>query len=247
MDILKLIKSHRSIREFEKAKEPNNHVNIQDIVKTAQQASTSKNLQAYSVIHVTDKTIKRSISEVCNQTHVVESHFFLVFCADLYRLNLVSKSHLKEMKHEYTELLITAIIDTALFAQNVMLISESQGLGGVYVGGIRNDPRKICELLNIPKLVFPVFGMSLGFPAKKPLLKPRLPLESIFKENYYEDQDELDKIRQYDEEMKAYYKKRSSKEKLKEETWSEKVSDIISDELRPHIKEFLNEQGLLIK
>ena len=88
-----------------------------------------------------------------------------------------------------TEQLLVATIDTALMAQNVAVAAESVGLGLCYVGGIRNHPEAVADLLKLPEHVYPVFGMSLGYPAQNPEVKPRLPLAAILKDDHYDDSD----------------------------------------------------------
>lgn len=68
-----------------------------------------------------------------------------------------------DIEKGYTETFILATVDTALVAQNIMIGAESAGLGGVYIGGIRNNPQEVCELLTIPQHVYPVFGMCLSY------------------------------------------------------------------------------------
>ena len=58
------------------------------------------------------------------------------------------------------------------------LAAESLGLGICYIGSIRNNTQAVIELLGLPRLVFPVTGMTLGWPAAEPLIRPRLPLSA---------------------------------------------------------------------
>ena len=44
----------------------------------------------------------------------------------------------------FVQQFIIATVDVALTAQNAMIAAESLGLGGVFIGGIRNDPEKVC-------------------------------------------------------------------------------------------------------
>ncbi len=57
--------------------------------------------------------------------------------------------------------------------QNSALAAESLGLGICYIGAIRNDPKQIREFFDLPDLVFPVFGMTLGWPVDPPLSTPQ--------------------------------------------------------------------------
>ena len=57
-------------------------------------------------------------------------------------------------------------------AQNLVTAAESVVLGTVYLGSILNDSEKICELLKLPELTFPVIGLGIGYPNQNPQLKP---------------------------------------------------------------------------
>lgn len=63
-----------------------------------------------------------------------------------------------------TENFIVATVDVALAAQNAAVAAESLGLGIVYIGGIRNRSEEVAELLGLPYLAYPVFGMCLELP-----------------------------------------------------------------------------------
>src|SRR5690606_31594133 len=81
---------------------------------------------------------------------------------------------------------IVATVDTALAAQNAVIAAESLGLGAVYIGGLRNNIEQVSELLRLPELVYPLFGMCLGVPAQSPMTRPRLPLDSILHTDTYQ-------------------------------------------------------------
>ncbi len=119
---------------------------------------------------------------------------FLVFCADLNRLEAVCRIHDIAAEKGWAEQFVTATVDAALLAQNVLLAAESLGMGGVFIGGIRNDPQTVCELLEIPDQVYPVFGMCLGWPAHDPPPKPRLPADAILFTDRYPQQLDADML-----------------------------------------------------
>ena len=108
-----------------------------------------------------------------------------------------------------TEQFIIATVDTALYAQNLVVAAESAGLGICYIGALRNDPARVTEILDLPQQVYPVFGMCLGYPDQDPEVKPRLPLSVVLKENGYNTDGEAEAIAAYDERMRAYYAART--------------------------------------
>src|SRR5699024_1127224 len=134
-----------------------------------------------------------------------------------------------------------AVVDTALFGQNFALAAESMGYGICYIGGVRNNPKQISELFNLPEHVIPLFGMTVGVPFKVNDVKLCLPVEAIvhddgyYKEKYHEQLDTYDEVTSY------YYKRRTNIRK--DFSWIEKVRDYLSTEKRPHLVEFVQAQG----
>jgi nitroreductase len=242
--IIEQLRSHRSIRKY-KDRLVEDRL-LETILETAQCAATSSHVQAYTVVRVNNRQNRREIAELSgSQVWVAEAPVFLVFCADLNRLEKVCGMHGKEMTRGYAEQFIVATVDTALFAQNAMIAAESQGLGGVYIGGIRNNPEKVCELLHIPERVYPLFGMCLGYPDHHPPRKPRLPLKVVFKTDQYDQEPDEALLKEYDQVTNRYYKSRDSNQK--DETWSSQMASLLSKVTRPHMKTFLQDRGFFVR
>lgn len=240
---LKLMQSHCSVRCY--SSEPVTASLVRSILTSAQCASTSSFVQAYSVIQVTDDTIRKEIAGIAGgQIWVEKAPVFFVFCADLTRLVQSCSTHNLTSEFGYTEQSIVATIDAALFGQNVLLAAESEGLGGVFIGGIRNDPHAVCALLDIPEHVYPVFGMCLGYPDQVQDTKPRLPLDSILKMGKYHLTDDQ-VLQEYDEVTRKYWASR--KNNIKEESWSEQMAEFSSKKTREHMKDFLVAKGFFQK
>jgi nitroreductase len=243
-DIIGLIKSHKSIRKF--LNKPLEEDIIKEIISCAQAASTSSFMQAYSIISIKDMHKRRTLFELAGkQSYIMECPLFLVFCADLHKFEIACNLNNSIMAAGYTEGFIIATVDAALAAQNAMLAAEALGLGGVYIGGIRNNPAEVSKLLNLPDNVYPVFGMCLGYPDDNPDLKQRLPLKTVCFEDEYALDEKLDLIKQYDEDIKSYYLERTKGDR--NDTWTEQMARHTSMPLRPHMKEFLQSKGFLKK
>lgn len=239
-EVIRLLQSHRSIRKF--SRQPLSQEQIETIVRSAQMASTSSNVQAYSIIGVTDEEKKKRLAhESGDQKYVEECPLFLVFCADLYRLQFACRMHNQEMAYGWMESFIVATVDASLAAQNALVAAESMGLGGVYIGGIRNNPAAVSELLQLPPLVYPVFGMCIGYPAQDPLIRPRLPMRAVYHENVYRSASYAEDIHSYDEEMRAYYIKRTHGKR--KTTWSQEMAEKFREPVRTHMRKYLEERG----
>ena len=81
-----------------------------------------------------------------------------------------------------------------------VIAAEAVGLGCCPISAIRNAPEQVSQLLNLPKHVFPVAGLALGYPADgSRRISPRLSLETTVHVDQYNDVDVADRINAYDE------------------------------------------------
>ncbi|WP_018132327.1 oxygen-insensitive NADPH nitroreductase [Effusibacillus pohliae] len=237
---IEILQNHRSIRKYKPT--PLTEEQVEAIVRSAQMASSSSNVQAYSVIGVTDPNMKKELAALAgNQAYIEQCPLFLVWCADLYRLREACAMQNTEMVHGTMENFIVATVDTALAAQNAAVAAESMGLGIVYIGGIRNNPREVTKLLRLPELVYPIFGMCVGVPDHDPGIRPRLGSEAIFHQNTYDAGKFKREIESYDRVMRDYYLRRTNGKR--DTVWSKEMSDKFRQPVRTHMRSFLEEQG----
>lgn len=243
-EVIKAIQNHRSIRKFEDKLLSDEQ--IKTIVESAQAASTSSYVQAYSIIGIKDPDKKKKLAELAGgQDYVAENGHFFVFCADLYRHQLLSEKHDQDTSQvlESTEKFMVAVIDATLAAQNAVLAAESMGLGAVYIGGLRNNLDEVCKLLKTPPLVLPLFGVAVGYPAQMPDQKQRLPLQHIYHEDEYEQNKEnyMEQLEQYDEEISQYYEQRTNGKR--KDTWTGQMAGLLARPSRMYMKEFVEGKG----
>ena len=198
--VLPVLLSHRSVRAYRDKPVPDGL--LETIVAAGQSASTSSNLQLWSVVAIEDKARKERLSELCGgQKHIRDCPLFLVWLADGSRI--ARAAELQGVKAEgldYVEAVMLAVVDAALAAQNAVVAMESQGLGIVYIGGIRNNMDKVAEELKLPPYVFPCFGMCVGWPSESVTakVKPRLPQPAVLHRETYTVAQEAAPIAAYD-------------------------------------------------
>jgi len=191
---------HASVRSYKP--DPVPVPMVEAIVSAGQRASTSSNLQAYSVLAVVDADRRARLAELCGQQeHVAQAPVFLAWCADLSRLDRVCHMRGYEQEARYVESFLVAASDAAIAMQTAALAAESLGLGMCYIGAIRNHPQKVIDLLELPRLVFPISGMTLGWSAVEPFIRPRLPLNAILHWERYDTSDEPQALAMYDRSM----------------------------------------------
>ncbi|UCG24210.1 MAG: NADPH-dependent oxidoreductase [Chloroflexota bacterium] len=250
---IELIYQHASIRRYKS--DPVDRNLVEEIVAAGQRASTSSNLQTYSVIAVGDREKRNRLAELCgNQEQIRQAPIFLAWCADLSRLDRICVRRGYEQVTEHVESFLVSTVDAALAMQNAALASESHGLGMCSIGAIRNRPRDVIALLGLPELVFPISGMTLGWPDVEPRIRPRLPLNAVLHWESYSKHGEEEAIRQYDESMIAtgiYSGRQASgkgqKAAVSEYGWAEHSARRASLALRTDLRQILAEQGFLLR
>ena len=229
------IKAHKSIRAY--TDQPIMAEQLDEILAAAQQAPSSSFLQAVSIIRITDKALRTQIMQLsAEQPYIASAAEFLLFCADFNR----HKQIVPDAKTGFVEQLLIGATDAAMMGQNALVAAESLGLGGVYIGAVRNHPAEIGELLGLPELVIPLFGLCLGYPAQDPQVKPRLPRALVVHENRYQPLNKT-LLAQYDDDMRAYYASRTSNNK--DQSWSSQITAILGKEARPYMLGYLQQQG----
>ncbi len=186
-EVLETILNHRSVRAFLPRALPEGTLEL--LVAAAQSASTSSNLQFWSVVAVQEPERKSRLAELAGQQQFIrDAPLLLVWLADLSRIGRIAAERQAQVEGtHYIEEFIVGIVDAALAAQSALIAAESLGLGTVYIGAMRNLPERIAEELGLPPHVFAVFGMSIGYPdPDRPTdIKPRLPQSLVLHREQY--------------------------------------------------------------
>jgi len=219
--VLETILSHASCRAFLPDAIP--PATLEAVIAAAASAPTSSNLQVWSLMVVEDPARKARLAALAGgQKHIVQSPTFLVWLADLARLGTIARQNQASVEGlNYLELFMVGLVDAALAAQNAVVALESLGLGSVYIGAIRNNPEKVAAELGLPKLVFPAFGLSIGYPdpAAASGVKPRLPQGVVVHREQYEPAIDPAAIAAYDDRMSAF----QAEQAMPPEHWTQRV------------------------
>lgn len=184
--ILEQVKKRRSIRKFKE--QPVGEDVLSRILEAALRASSSGNMQAFSVIVTTDPGLKTRMSPAhFHQAMVTEAPVFLTFCADFHRMRRWLA--LREAPANFDNFMsfMIASIDAVLAAQTAALAAEAEGLGICFLGTTLASCDHLAEILKCPPHVVPVAGFALGVPAEDPAPRDRLPLAGVVHREVYED------------------------------------------------------------
>ena len=234
--------AHRSIRSY--TDRTVSDEDLSSIIRAVQAVPNWVNLQLVSIIAVKDAGRRERFAELCGyQTHIAEAPVFLVFCADYYRVALACHAKgqkLDEVMQDIDTLLVGAH-EVGIAIEAAVVAAESLGMGTVPIGDVRKNAREIIGELQLPKYVFPMLGLCIGYPANTPGFKPRFPKQAVFFEETY-NADLKDGLAEYDTLYAQY---------LKERPWNNRVgnwTDLAADfYLHPYhykgVADALLEQG----
>lgn len=244
-DKLKSQLNHRSIRHFKDQAVPTEIMDL--IFEVTQHTASSLFLQQCSVLHITDEKKRSQIREICGQDYIGRNGELVIFVADLYRNTTLRRQQGKNdgLAHS-TSMFLGAVQDTLLAAQNTMNAIEALDLGGVFLGSIMIEPRKLIKVLDLPELTFPIVGMQFGYPDQMPGMKPRLPKAEVVFENGYPTNFNQANFDAYDKALTTYYQDRPSPYALP--SFSQQVGSarLENDYIQDPLKEVLHEQGLCL-
>ncbi len=235
-----VLTEHRSIRKYKSDSVDEKHLEM--ILRATQAAPSSVNGQQWSIIVVRDQDKKDQFAELTGgQPWVGEAPIFLVFVADYNRAKLAADKNNQELKlTESVESIMVASVDIGLAASNAIAVAESLGYGIVPIGGVRRDPEKVIELLDLPKYVYPIVGLCIGVPDEKHEKKPRLPIQAVVHNETY-NKDLMVDIDLYDDMINQYLMDRSGGKK--DTSWSNQLSELYSRVYYPNVYPTLKKQG----
>lgn len=178
--------AHRTIRKYKPARVEESM--LLKILEAGCRASTTGNMQLYSVIVTRDEAKKKELSPChFNQKSVMNAPVVLTFCADFNRFNQWCEINNAQPGYDNFLSFVTAAIDALLVAQNVAVAAEDEGLGICYLGTTTYTAEKIIKVLNLPKYVIPVTTLTIGWPDEDPNQIDRLPLGAVIHYEQYQD------------------------------------------------------------
>lgn len=183
MDITNF-KTRRSVRKYSD-REVSREL-LDSILEAAMKAPTCGNMQLYSVIVTRSEEGKKALAPAhLNQPMVTTAPVVLTVCADFNRFT--HWCELSDADPGYDNFLsfMNAMADASVFAQQIVAIAESEGLGTCYLGTVTYNADKISDILGLPDLCVPVACITLGWPAEEGVETERLPLGAIVHEEHY--------------------------------------------------------------
>lgn len=210
--IIETILKRGSLRKYKKEKISDKDLNL--ILKCAMRAPTAGNMMTYSILTIRDEETKKKLSLSCDdQPFIASSSIILVFLADYskwYKYYEINKTkEFMESRGESFEgptesSLFLAMQDAVIAAQNAVIAAESLGIGSCYIGDIMEKVEYHKELFKLPKYVYPVTMLTLGYYPDN----YTMPLQSRFDSKYVVFNESYSELS--DDEINDMYKERNT-------------------------------------
>ena len=195
-ETVKLLFERSSCRDFSDKKIPSDVLQL--VLEAGIHAPTAGNLQPYSIIKIEDSGMKQKLAEMCEQSSLAKAPVFLLFCIDLHRnerwatLETAPFTATSSFRHFWV-----SFQDTIICAQNICTAADSVGLGSVYIGTVIDMPRKLQAMFELPKGVFPVVLLCMGYPPTRPKPRNKLGVGIVVHSERYREMEDQELINAY--------------------------------------------------
>ncbi len=238
---LQLLLAHRSYRDY--TDQPVSDADLDAIIAAAQRAPSSIHAQVTSLIVVRDPARRAKIAEIAGgQPWIAKAPVFICLVADFAKTDAaVQFAGEKQVIHESLEGFAVGALDAGIVLTTLTTAARALGLGAVMIGGIRNDPQAMIDLLGLPPQTFPFIGCCIGHFASEPPLKPRLPVSTFRHDERWHGVPDAATIKAYNEELMAYWK---SIGRTDGQPWTENTAKRYKQIYFPNTKPVAAKQGL---
>ncbi len=221
--VIETMLNRKSIRKYTEQM-PSGEV-IQAVVRAGQQAPFAAQLCSLLL------TRKKGVP--------FRAPLLFTICVDIYRMELIMKKRNWDTVTNDLSLLFFGLQDASLMAENMVIAADSLGMGSCFLGVAPYIADKIAKKYKLPRRVFPLVQLVMGYPAENPPPRPRYPISfTLFEDKYpeYSEEEIATAMKQMDEGYLAqgYYRKDRIKirlERNREETftyddysWTEHIS-----------------------
>ncbi|MBL8699259.1 MAG: nitroreductase family protein [Alphaproteobacteria bacterium] len=244
---LTALATHRVIRGY--SDRPVDPALVRLLCAAALSAPSKSDMQARDLIVVTEAATRERLVELCGKDHWMPSApVWIVACGNHRRQRQIHEWRGPEFVNDHLDAFFNASVDAAIVLGWFVAAAETAGLGCCPISQIRNHPREVSELLGLPDRVFPVAGLTLGWPANAGVLSPRLPLAATVHHERFDDGSIRELVDGYDRRRHAMmpYRRQRDVARFGEATlygWSEDKARQYAEPQRADFGAYVRAQG----
>ena len=158
------------------------------LLAAAQSAPSKPDLQQYSVVVLRDPArIKRIADWIGTMDWIASAPVFLVWCGDMRRGQRLCEMHSMPHANNNLDTFLNTAVDGALAMGAFILSADAAGLGTCPISYVRSHIEKVSPLLGLPPGVYPIAGLTVGWPLFRRPVSMRLPPEVVVHRERYDD------------------------------------------------------------
>jgi FMN reductase [NAD(P)H] len=188
------------------------------LLAAAQSAPAKSDLQQFSVVVMRDKPrIKQIADWIGTMDWIATAPVFLVWCGDMRRGQRLCAMHDMPHANNNMDTFLNTAVDCALAMAQFMAAADAVGLGTCPISYVRSHIERVSPLLGLPKGVYPLAGLSVGWPVFRRPVSMRLPPTVVVHRERYDDSN-------LDAEIAAYDRRRNERDPVT--TGSQKNPDV---------------------
>ena len=172
---------------------------VQQLCALALCSPTKSDLQQRDIVVVEDPDKRAVINGLFpGSPWIADAPVFVVFCGNNRRLRQIHERAGHTFENDHLDEFFNAAVDAGIALSAFVNAAESAGLGTCPISTIRDHLEVINELLELPDWVFPVAGMTVGWPGRTPRVNLRLPLAATVHTDTYNEGAQAEAIEAYD-------------------------------------------------
>jgi FMN reductase [NAD(P)H] len=177
---------------------------LDTLLACAQSAPSKSDLQQYSVVVMRDPArIKRIADWIGTMDWIASAPVFLVWCGDMRRNQRLCDMHGLPHANNNLDTFMNTAVDCSLAMAQFMAAADAAGLGTCPISYVRSHIERVTPLLGLPPGVFPVAGLTVGWPEARRHTSMRLPASVVVHRERYDDSNLEVDIVQYDAARQA--------------------------------------------
>ena len=185
-DTLLYLARRRTHREYSDL--PVDPALIETLAAAALCAPTKSDLQQRDIVIVRDRGLRDGIDALFPEDKwIAAAPAFLVFCGNNRRQRQLHQWRRRPFANDHLDAFFNAAVDAAIVLGTFIVAAERSGLGCCAISAVRNHASRISDLLDLPDHVFPVAGLTLGWPAGEGKVSLRLPLAVTVHEDRFNE------------------------------------------------------------
>jgi nitroreductase len=197
LDEMRRIATHASHRQW--AERPVEARLARLLAACALSAPSKSDLQQADIIEVRDPQRRKALAALLPTLPWFDgAPLILVFCGNGRRFRRLFERAGRQFENEHLDGFFNPAVDASLVLMNYMRAASAAGLVHCPISLLRNQARDLARVLELPRHVFPVAGLCVGYPAVERGVVPRLPLDETWHVDRFDDSGQDARIDAYD-------------------------------------------------